>query len=174
MFIKKTFCFIFLFLLVGGLVLPVFSVSAAKTILINCFDRPIGDCAGCFGDNCCNVQGGEECCDIYCGDMKTYTMPVGMICLCPHDSIQCQPGDPGYPDCPFEEGIIDRAANWIFYLGVIIAPLFILIGAFMFWTAGGDFKKADGAKKVIIYAMIGLALAMCTKLIYHVIRFLIG
>ena len=153
MFIKKTFCFLFLFLLVGSLVLPVF-LALAKEIPTVCV--------------------GQACCDMYCGDTIRYTMPVGMICLCPHDSIQCQPGDPGYPDCPFEEGIIDRAANWIFYLGVIIAPLFILIGAFMFWTAGGDFKKADGAKKVIIYAMIGLALAMCTKLIYHVIRFLIG
>lgn len=89
--------------------------------------------------------------------------PVGMICLCPRDNPEGN-----------EEGIIDRAANWIFYLGVIIAPLFILIGAFMFWTAGGDFKKTSGAKKTIIYAAIGLALALCTKLIYHLIRFLIG
>ena len=98
--------------------------------------------------------------------------PAGMACLCSRDNPKCPASD---PTCVrHESGIIDRATNWIFYLGLILAPLFILIGAFMFYTSGGDSKRTTGAKKVIIYASIGLAIALATKLIYAVVRFLIG
>ncbi len=135
MFIKKFFCFFILFLLFGGLIAPFFSL--AKEIA--------NDCAQ------------------YCGDMATYTMPVGTACVCSRNNPEGN-----------EEGIIDRATNWIFYFGLILAPLFILIGAFKFFTAGGDFKKASSATKIIVWSVIGLTLALCTRLIYHVIRFLIG
>jgi len=102
-------------------------------------------------------------CSIYCGDMVTYTMPVGTACVCSRNNPEGN-----------EEGIIDRATNWIFYFGLILAPLFVLVGAFKFFTAGGDFKKASGATKIIIWSVIGLTLALCTRLIYNVIRFLIG
>lgn len=151
MFVKNIFLISFFLLLISGLGMPFFSVAVLPA------------------DNLC-VQ---YCANPYDAVERPAGLrpPVGMACLCPPDSIKCPPND---PDCPLEKSIIDRAANWIFYLAVIIAPLFILIGAFMFWTAGGDFKKTAGAKKTIIFAAIGLAIALCTKLIYHLIRFLIG
>ncbi|MDD5750676.1 MAG: hypothetical protein PHU56_03450 [Candidatus Pacebacteria bacterium] len=105
----------------------------------------------------------KECCNVYCSDMAKYTMPVGTACLCSHDSPKGN-----------EQGIIDRVTNWIFYFALVLAPLFILFGAIKFFTAEGDFKKTTGAKKIITWTVIGLAVAICTRVIYHTIRFLIG
>ena len=98
--------------------------------------------------------------------------PAGMACLCSRDNPKCPVSD---PTCTrHESGIIDRATNWIFYLALVLCPLFILIGAVMYYAAAGDPKNATTGRKIIVYAMIGLAIALLTKLIYAVVRFLIG
>jgi len=104
----------------------------------------------------------DQRCGSYCRG-ESSSMPAGTACLCSRDNPKGN-----------EQGIIDRATNWIFYLGLIICPLFILLGAFMFYKSGGDSKKATGGKKIILYAVIGLTLALSAKLIYHTVRFLIG
>jgi protein-S-isoprenylcysteine O-methyltransferase Ste14 len=42
----------------------------------------------------------------------------------------------------------------------IIAVVFIILGAFQFFTAAGDPEKASRAKQQIIYAVIGLFIAV--------------
>jgi len=42
----------------------------------------------------------------------------------------------------------------------IVAVIFIIMGAFQFFTAGGDPGKATQAKQQIIYAVIGLSIAI--------------
>jgi len=112
-----------------------------------------------------------EQCREYCKD-RTKPIDPGLACLCSRDNPKCPASD---SNCErHESGIIDRATNWIFYLALVLCPLFILLGAFMFYAAAGDSKNATTGKKIIIYAMIGLAIALCTKLIYAVVRFLIG
>jgi len=153
--------FLLLFLIISGLIMSI-SLVSAKTIPQldpshpNCQQTPP---ILPPPPRCCTVQ---ECCDLYCKDMTNYTMPVGTSCICSRDKIGKLPD------------LIDRASDWIFYLAMILAPLFILFGAFSFYTAGGDMKKASTGKKIIIWTVIGLAIALCTKLIYNLILFLIG
>lgn len=109
-------------------------------------------------------------CREYCKD-RTKPIDPGLACLCSRENPKCPASD---PNCKREEGIIDRATNWIFYLALILCPLFVLLGAFMFYAAASDPKNATIGKKIVIWAMIGLAIALFTKLIYAVIRFLIG
>lgn len=73
-----------------------------------------------------------------------------------------------------EKSIINRALNYIFWLSLIIAPLFILIGAFMFATAAGVTEKVQQAKKLILWALIGLAIASSGKFIFSFITHLLG
>ncbi|MEK9153177.1 MAG: hypothetical protein AAB723_01090 [Patescibacteria group bacterium] len=105
----------------------------------------------------------KEQCIEYCKNTVANSMPAGLACLC----SQSNPKDN-------EKGIIDRATNWIFYFALILCPLLILVGAFMFYAAAGDPKNAATGRKIVIWAIIGLAVAFFTKLIYAVIRFLIG
>ena len=108
----------------------------------------------------------------YCQNTVANSMPAGLACLCSRNNPKCPVSD---PTCTrHESGIIDRATNWIFYLALVLCPLFILLGAFMFYAAAGDPKNATTGKKIVIWAAIGLAIALFTKLIYAVIRFLIG
>ena len=152
MFSRNLFI-IFIFLIIGGIISPVFSLLAALP-----------------ADDPCVLY----CANKYDADKNPNGVhpPVGRSCLCSRDNPKCPASD---PNCKHhEEGIIDRATNWIFYFGLILAPLFVLIGAFMFFTSGGESKRTTDAKKVIIWSVVGLAVALCTKLIYHLIRFLIG
>jgi len=71
------------------------------------------------------------------------------------------------------EGIVGRALDYMFLIGVIIAPLVILIGAFMFFTAAGDPTRAQNAKKVVIWAAIGLAILLFAKAIVGIIEYLL-
>ncbi len=52
----------------------------------------------------------------------------------------------------FLAGII----NFLFGFGLAIAPLFFIIAAFYFLTAGGDPKQIETGKRIIIYTLIGL------------------
>lgn len=112
-------------------------------------------------------------CANYCKDTVNNQMPAGMACLCSRSNPKCPAGDPNCAH-PLEQGIIDRAINWIFYLALVLCPLFILFGAAKFFMSGGDPKNATTGRKIIMWAVIGLAVAFATKIIYAVIRFLVG
>jgi len=55
--------------------------------------------------------------------------------------------------------LIHRFLGIILGVIVIVAVIFILLGAFQFFTAGGDPEKASQAKQQIVYAVIGLFIA---------------
>jgi len=56
--------------------------------------------------------------------------------------------------------IIVNARNWFAGVVVIIAVGVILFGAFAYMTAGGDDKKVDVARKILINGVIGIIVAL--------------
>jgi len=82
------------------------------------------------------------------------------------------------PICPFGissiEDMIDNITKWIFYFAIILAPLFIVIGAVMFVTSGGDAARVTKAKQIIIWACIGLAIILFARGILSLIKNIIG
>jgi len=64
--------------------------------------------------------------------------------------------------------------DWIFYILLLVVVVMIVIGAFMFMTAAGDPEKAGKAKTLIIYAIIGLVIALVAKFIPSIVRYIIG
>jgi len=83
-----------------------------------------------------------------------------------------EPNDPGEPLGWFE-GIVANAIGYIFLIGMILAPLLILIGAFMFFTAAGDPSRAQGAKRLIIGASVGLAILLFGRVILAILKFIL-
>lgn len=57
-------------------------------------------------------------------------------------------------------GILDRVIVWFQSIIFIVAIIFILIAAFNFLTAGGDSSKVATAKTMIIWAAVGIAVAL--------------
>lgn len=65
--------------------------------------------------------------------------------------------------------LIRAVANFIFWVGVAIVPLFLVIAGVMFILAGGDPTKVKTAKNLIFWAGIGLAVLLLAKAIASVI-----
>jgi hypothetical protein len=50
----------------------------------------------------------------------------------------------------------------------------IIIGAFLIITSAGDTKKWQKGKDVILYAMIGLVVALLSKFFPSIVKFFLG
>ena len=70
--------------------------------------------------------------------------------------------------------IFDTIGDWIFTAGVIIAPIMIIIGAFLFLTGGDNPNQVASGKKVLMWAIIGLALILFARGIFAAFRSIFG
>lgn len=68
------------------------------------------------------------------------------------------------------EELITRLMNWAFWLALIIAPLIIVWAAFLMMTSRGDPKQTTKARKLIIWALIGLAIMGSARLIVGIFK----
>ena len=72
-------------------------------------------------------------------------------------------------------GILDRIINYLFVILLIAAIIFIIIAGFYFVTAVGDPEKFHKAKMMLLYALIGVLVAISAKgLVILVIRMAAG
>ncbi|HPW34501.1 MAG TPA: hypothetical protein PK367_01935 [Candidatus Paceibacterota bacterium] len=56
--------------------------------------------------------------------------------------------------------VLITVVRWIYTIIFIVAVLFILLAAFNFITSKGDAVKTGTAKKQLLYAIIGIAVAL--------------
>jgi len=59
--------------------------------------------------------------------------------------------------------LINNIAKWIIEIAIPIAVVVIIYGGFIFLTAAGNPKKVDKGKKILTYAVIGLAIIFIGK-----------
>jgi hypothetical protein len=71
------------------------------------------------------------------------------------------------------ENTLFTVIEWMFVLVVILSVIFILYGAFLYATAGGDSARVTKANQTLVYATIGLAAGILAWSIVAVIHFLI-
>ena len=72
------------------------------------------------------------------------------------------------------EAIIERVVNFIYWLGIYLTPLMVIIGGFYFLTSAGDPKRIETAKKIILYAIIGFVIILLSKGIIFTLKQIIG
>jgi hypothetical protein len=72
------------------------------------------------------------------------------------------------------EGLLDTVINFVFWVGIILAPLMILVAGFFFVTSAGDPKKTGTAKTIILYTAIGLAVILFAKGFAAVLKSILG
>lgn len=70
--------------------------------------------------------------------------------------------------------LFDRIANYFGLIMVPIAVIMILYAAFLLITAGGEDKKTSQAKRLITWAVVGIAIALIAKGIPLVIANFLG
>ncbi|GEM_PF-2316062 len=70
--------------------------------------------------------------------------------------------------------ILDTVVNWFFTIFIIIAIIFIILAAFQFITGGGDTAKISEARQKLIWATLGIIVALIAKGFPVVIRNILG
>ena len=70
--------------------------------------------------------------------------------------------------------IFENIGNWIFFIGLLILPIMIIIGAAMFLTSGGDPTRMATARKILFWAGIGLVVIVLAKGTFTVLRSVLG
>lgn len=70
--------------------------------------------------------------------------------------------------------LVDAVTNWVFAIFTVLAVIFILLAAFQFVTAGGDAVKVGEARMKLIWAMVGIIVALASKGLVPVIRNIVG
>ena len=69
---------------------------------------------------------------------------------------------------------IEAVINWVFVILMIVSGLFIIWGAFTLVTAAGAPDKVSSGRNYIIYALIGLAVALLAKALPSIVEALLG
>jgi len=80
----------------------------------------------------------------------------------------------GITDLPGLLDKIDLVTNFIFVILLVAAVIFIILGAFQFVTAGGKPESISEARQKIIYAIVGIVIALFAKAIPAVITNFLG
>ena len=66
--------------------------------------------------------------------------------------------------------LFEAIIKWITDIALVIAPLIIVYGGFLHITSAGDPAKSSQGKKVILYAAIGLLVALLAKSLIGILK----
>ncbi|HNY36070.1 MAG TPA: pilin [Candidatus Pacearchaeota archaeon] len=69
--------------------------------------------------------------------------------------------------------LISMVVKWILDMAMVLAPLVIVYGGLTYMTAAGDTSKVNQAKQIILYAAIGLILALLAWSLIDILKGLV-
>ena len=101
-------------------------------------------------------------------DYVGFTCPAAVGTACPFDSATLTCGACCLLDTIF------TVTDWIFYIVIAIALIFIIMGALSIITAGGSPEKVQTGRNYILYAVIGLLIGLAAKAIPSIARAILG
>ena len=85
------------------------------------------------------------------------------------------------PYRPFENltfgdvlGILNLLASWMFTILLVVAVIVIIIAAFKYLTSGGDPDKVKSATQMLIWAVVGVGVAILVYGIINIVTQLVG
>jgi hypothetical protein len=70
--------------------------------------------------------------------------------------------------------LLENITDWIFAFAMIGAIIFIVLAGFQFISSGGDPNAVGEARRKLLYAAIGIAIAVMSRGIPVVVRSIIG
>ena len=69
---------------------------------------------------------------------------------------------------------VDLITNWVFAVFTVLTVIMVLMAAFQFVTAGGDAAKVGEARQKLIWAAVGIIIALSAKGMVPVLRTILG
>ena len=86
---------------------------------------------------------------------------------------QCLYNDGDCGMCCLLNGIYN-ITDWVFVVLMAISSLMIIWGAVLFTTSSGDPEKTGNARRLIIFAAVGIAVALFSRAVPPAVRMIIG
>jgi len=102
--------------------------------------------------------------------LLSLALPIIVLADCPPGSVCID--NPLIADS--FETIIDNLIDFIFNIAVVLAPLMLIIGGFLFVTAGGSPEQISRAKNLLIWTAIGFLVVLLSKGILGIINKILG
>ena len=72
------------------------------------------------------------------------------------------------------ESVVDNIIDFVFNIAIVVAPLMIVVGGFLFVTASGNVQQVARARNLIIWTAIGFLIVLLSKGILAIINQLLG
>lgn len=69
---------------------------------------------------------------------------------------------------------ITTVLNWVFFIFIAISILFVILAGLQFITAGGDAKAVTEARQKLMYAAVGIGVALIARGLPVVISNILG
>jgi amino acid transporter len=99
-----------------------------------------------------------------------------------YTTIKCPPKDSAclFTDTTYDCGaccVLDavyKVSQWIMYIVIIIAIIFIVMGAFSIMSAAGSPEKVTTGRNYIIYAIIGMIVALLAWTLPKIVMTIVG
>ena len=134
------------------LVLAVLIAGLAAPIMANAIDELPN---GCTLTNANAKYDGSRCAAIgyLCDPTVTGNEDCGMCCLL---------------------NVVYVVTNWIFYLMMIAVVILFVVAGAKYMMSSGDTEKTKSAKNTMIYAIIGLVIALIAKLVPSVVKLIVA
>jgi len=134
-----------------------------------------------LNDNCCRDTGADDCgtgekcycepstdCDLNDIDKKVTAGKAG-TCAASGAVVLCSPTK--YTKI---EDLIESVGNWIFFLGLAIVPLMVVIAGAMILSSAGNPETVTTGKNMLIWTMVGVGVIFISKSLYAIIKMALG
>jgi len=108
--------------------------------------------------------------------MKKLILPISLIALLSITTL-CFAGDPEAPYIDLDlfgpNSVIKTVTNWFFGIVLFIAVIMIIAAGYNYVISAGNEEKVKTAMNLLIYALVGVAIALLAKGLVYVICLLL-
>jgi phosphoglycerol transferase MdoB-like AlkP superfamily enzyme len=70
--------------------------------------------------------------------------------------------------------VLEQIVDWLFTILLVIAAISIIIAAYYFVTAAGNPETVSKARNFVLYALIGVAVAVASRGLVSLVRTIVG
>jgi len=70
--------------------------------------------------------------------------------------------------------VLERIVDWLFTILLVVAAIFIVVAAYYFVTATGNPETVSRARNFVMYALIGVAVAVASRGLVALVRRIVG
>ena len=110
------------------------------------------------------------------GCFKSYDLNAQKLESVSEDTIYGPPGSTNGATCwpaICLMSTIYKITDWVFFFVFALSVVFVIMGAVYYLTSSGETEKITKGKNFILYAVIGLVIAVFARAIPEIVKFII-